>query len=540
MDSQEVEEDIGYAFFEAFPDHDASEPEKLRRLSQNDPSIQSLNVNFYDDRNADHRDWAKEVGRAISKSTHLGMLYIDDPDEPQPQPPPPFGLPSFFMGLAENRSIQDLYLNGFNHSHMDIFTTLAPFFEKNLNLRCISMRGSIMLREMRVPSLISALGKTVGLHYIDIANNILDDSIAADLINALRSMTGLYELLELCIGGNKIGQQGCSALRKLLRHPSCTIQCLHIDNNHFDNVCMDILNGGLVTNKSIKFIDINHQQFVTASGWGSFFDLFFSNSICSVEQIDANENDVGDAGVISLGDSFAVKRTITMLDLQNSRSITQVGWQGFSKGLRSPNCSLLKLNISMCEINDEGALAVASVLGENTSLEELDMSNNRNISSPGWIACLHIMRQYEFRLKNLDLSKNNIDDLGVTMLVTILVKMSALHSFSLLEMTSVSADGWREFADVLKSSSLSKLRQLSIGRLIEHEVAPPPIDDSVIIGFADALIGNTSLEQFKFGGYELSEAGRRALVNSLCDKSSLNNTFRSNHKLRGFSYYHYN
>jgi hypothetical protein len=127
---------------------------------------------------------------------------------------------------------------------------------------------------------------------------------------------------------------------------------------------MDILNGGLVTNKSIKFIDINHQQFVTASGWGSFFDLFFSNSICSVEQIDANENDVGDAGVISLGDSFAVKRTITMLDLQNSRSITQVGWQGFPEGLRSPNCSLLKLNISGCEINDEGPLAVASVLGE--------------------------------------------------------------------------------------------------------------------------------------------------------------------------------
>ena len=75
--------------------------------------------------------------------------------------------------------------------------------------------------------------------------------------------------------------------------------------------------------------------------------------------------------------------------------------------------------------------------------------------------------------------------------------------------------------------------------MIEHEVAPPPIDDSVVIGFADALIGNTSLEQFKFGGYELSEAGRRALVNSLCDKSSLNNTFRSNHKLRIFSYYHY-
>ena len=299
---------------------------------------------------------------------------------------------------------------------------------------------------------------------------------------------------------------------------------------------MDILNGGLVTNNSIRLIQIERQKFVTTSGWGVFFDLF-SNSACSVEKIHACHNEIGDDGAISLGDSFVTNSRIKRLNLNSSRSITQVGWQGFSKGLRSPNCSLLELDIARCGINDEGALAVASALVGNTSLEILNMSDNWRISSSGWIDYFYIMRQDEIRLAELNLSNNNIDDLGVTMLVTILVKMSALDSFCLCRMTSVSSDGWREFADVVNPIiSSSKLRVLELG----GGVSPPPeIDASVISGFAYALIGNTSLSEFYFGGYELSGADRRAMVNALCDKSSPNKTFGSNHTLISFSYHRF-
>ena len=421
-------------------------------------------MDFYDDRIAGKWDWSKEVGRAISKSNYLRSMRIAEPshdedyyddddndDDDDPNPPrhrlPPYGLPSFFIGLAENRSIEELDLNGFNHSYLNVFTTLAPFFECNTNLRSISMRTSVRLSE-RVPSLISALVKTVGLKSIDISDNRLEDSVAADIINALRSMPGLHHLLELHLGGNMIGQHGCTAIRKLLQHPACKIQCLYIEDNNLDDVCMDILYGGLVSNTSIKRMNIDKLRCVTSSGWGVFFDVF-SNSSCSLERIEAKLNHVGDAGAISLGDSFATNRNMKCLNLHCSQCITQVGWQGFSEGLGSLNCSLLELNISECDINDEGALAVALALGENNSLVTLNMSENRNVSLSGWIDCFHILRQYEIRLHQLDLSRNNIDDLGATLLVTILVKMSALVSFRLLNVLSVSADGWREFADVV-------------------------------------------------------------------------------------------
>ena len=271
MDYRELEKALGYVFPD-FRDEDgtdaaaAADPEILRRLSQNDPDIIQLMVACYDDRIANNRNWAKEVGLAISQSTHLRSIMIevenryyydsDGDDAVADDPPPPFGVPSFFMELAENRSIKDLFLDGFYHSHMDVFKTLAPFFEHNHNLRSIRMDTCWQLRK-RIPSLISALVNTAGLKFICISKARLDDSIAADLINALQSMPGLHHLLVLDLGGNKIGQQGCRALRELLRHPSCKIQCLDIGNNHLDNVSMGILCGGLVLNTSIKFIDIH-------------------------------------------------------------------------------------------------------------------------------------------------------------------------------------------------------------------------------------------------------------------------------------------
>ena len=356
---------------------------------------------------------------------------------------------------------------------------------------------------------------------LSIRDNYLDDA-CMDILNGGLGSNNFIKRIK----------QGCAALRTLMRRAACKIQCLRINNNLLDNAGMDTLNGGLIINTSIKSISISNQRFVTASGWSVFF-AFFSNSVCSVERIDACGNDIGDDGVISLGDSLGTNRSIKMLDLMFSRSITPLGWQEFSKGLRSPTCSLLELDISQCTINDEGAIAIASALGDNASLEKLDMSLNSYITSSGWNACFDIMRQNVIRLKQLDLSYNKIDDVGATKLVTILVKMSALDSFSLQWMSSVSADGWRELAGVVNPIiSSSKLCVLKLGRGM---FPPLQIDDSVIICFADALIDNTCLTTLSFANYGLSEVGLSSLADCLCDKSSLVNTFLSNHTLQSFS-----
>jgi Ran GTPase-activating protein (RanGAP) involved in mRNA processing and transport len=575
---------LAYAFLPDFGDYEAAaDTEILRRLSQNDPDIRRLTVNFYDDRIVNNQDWAKEVGLAISKSKHLRSLWIDgriddddeDDDDDQLTPPSYYGLPSFFMGLAENRSIEDLILYPIDRSQTDIFTTLAPFFEHTRNLRRIGIYDDIHLRE-RIPSLISALKQAHGLEFIEIAYNELGDSIAADLIKALRSMPGLHNLSVLGLGGNMIGQQGCAALCKLLRHHACKIECLCIRDNHLNNACMDILYGGLVgyndtkpclriinkdlrsptcsildlnisgceindegaltvasalmKNNSMELLDMCDNRNISSSGWNGFFHIMRQYEI-RLKHLDLSSNNIDDEGATMLATILVKMSALNSFKLRELPSVSSSGWIGFFRNMRQNEIRLQTLDLSGNNIDDEGAALLFTILVKMSALANFYLCRMPSVSSSGWIGCFEIMMQYENRLKQLDLSGNNIDDVGAAKLVTILVKMSALENFYLCNMTSVTTGGWREFANVVKPTmSTSKLRELNLGR---QRFSPPlQIDESVITCFADALFGNTSLRTLLFCGYVISEVGLRTLANCLCDKSSLIDTFHSNHTLQ--------
>ncbi len=69
----------------------------------------------------------------------------------------------------------------------------------------------------------------------------------------------------------------------------------------------------------------------------------------------------------------------------------------------------------------------------------------------------------------------------------------------------------------------SKMKKLDLG---END-----FDDEVAIDFADALANNTALKTLTIGGTDLSDRIWNALSCVLCDKSSIENTYTSNHTL---------
>ena len=173
------------------------------KIFANDSDVASLYVRF---RGLDYDpNGVIKLGRAIRNNTHLRKLEIVDysvvdEEDPQSQPPPPYGLPSFFMGLAGNRSIEHLSLYGFNHSYLNIFTTLRPFFQHNSNLRGIEITRANMPKKLKVPSLISAIASTSKLEFIDVSYNCIGDKKMANLIYAITNLSGLNHLLELMEG----------------------------------------------------------------------------------------------------------------------------------------------------------------------------------------------------------------------------------------------------------------------------------------------------------------------------------------------------
>lgn len=482
-------------------------------------------------------NWAKRLGEAIGKSSHLRKLCITPAiyERGDTDTPPPFGLPSLFMGIAENRSIEELSLSDFNHSHMNIFTTLAPFFENNPKLRCLHITNSIMPSKMRVPSFVSALASTSKLEKIDISDNHLGDRRTADIIDVLASLPGLHNLVELNLGDNEIRKKGCTALRKLLRTPANKLRVLFLNNNDIDDACVDILYGGLVANNSITFINLQYQKNITPSGWSVFFDVL-SNSVCSLDRILVCGNTLGEDGAISLGKSLVGNGRVNALHLRGCSTDTTAGWQGFSKCLESPGSSLVFLDLSGCVINDDGAVKIASALATNTVLGSLRMEGIKLITSSGWriffSRLMHCVSSSA--MARLSFSDNNIDDVGVALLVRCLARMNQLAFFSLNKMTSVSINGWGVFADILKPLPTPKLLELDIGSRIGPPFETIAMDDDIIISFADALIGNTTFKRFEFMDCSFSENGWTALANTLCDKSSIDSTFCSNHTFHEF------
>ena len=651
--------------------HSAQDPEILLQLEANDAEIGGLAVRFDDMDDAYRGNWAKRVGNAIGKSTHLRKLgisgaYYSRAEEAPPAAP--FGLPSLFMGIAENRTIEELSLYEFNHAHMNTFTTLDPFFEHNSKLRCLRVTNSTNMKVKFIgSSIVSALTLTSNLEQIDISDNHLGDKKTADIIDGL---TKLRHLVELNLGRNEIRKKGCKALRKLLRIPKTNLRKLFLNNNDIDDTCVDILYGGLVANNSLQFLNLQHQKHITSSGWSVFFDVlsnsvcsldmilvcgntlgddgaislgkslpgntrlsvmhlrdcrnvssvgwqgfsrglsysnssiislrkllripktnlrklflnnndiddtcvdilygglvannslqflnlqhqkhitssgwsvFFdvlSNSVCSLDMILVCGNTLGDDGAISLGKSLPGNTRLSVMHLRDCRNVSSVGWQGFSRGLSYSNSSIISLDLSNCNIDDYGALGIASALATNTVLQRLKMECIGVITSAGW---REFFRQLTMcvspSLQTLSFSNNKIDDGGIALLAIALPKMSKLTTFN---MTYISANRWGYFVDILKPSSALKLRELSLGtrnpglesqRAVGFQRAA--IDDDIIFSFADALVGNTTLVIFSLLGYNFSERSWTELENVFCNKSTIDETFCSNHTLYSFDF----
>ena len=80
---------------------------------------------------------------------------------------------------------------------------------------------------------------------------------------------------------------------------------------------------------------------------------------------------------------LSANTTLTQIDLGFNNEVTSQGWLALLKGLRS-NTSVTHINLSGCRIGDEGATFLASALLTNTTLAHIDLSGQTGITDCGW------------------------------------------------------------------------------------------------------------------------------------------------------------
>jgi len=485
---------------------------------------------------------AERIGNAIANSKNLLKLDIREFGDELLEAP---WLLNVFRGLARNRSIEHLEMYEVHQTVLSSFEVIFPFFEHNHNLRCIDLHTIDLTAHFDSFLLGLSLCDKNQLERILLYENNLRGRQVTRVINALRDHRNLLHLQ--ISGSNCISRYGFLALSKLLQNPRSKIHCLEVGDifvqNSFDDECITILTGALVVSKTIKTLSVSSGD-VTAYGW-RFLSSVLRSPISSLERLTIWGCLLNDEGIIVIGLSLIKNKVLNYLKISGSSDITPAGWQGFSTCLRSPACALQeldfrhcdtvngiagalavntsvqKLNISASSLPDAGAIEIADALAVNSSLKVLRMNGNRSVTASGWVAFFNRLRYSACSLEKLDVSSNNIDDEGAAALVDLVAGMITLNRLKLTNCNSITNNGWRVIARIPQTSS--NVTYLKLGG--------NNFKDDAVIHFAAVLATNKHLSNLTLDGREITDRIWGAFSNILCDNSSVQSTYLSNHTL---------
>ena len=159
-----------------------------------------------------------------------------------------------------------------------------------------------------------------------------------------------------------------------------------------------------VNNSTLKILWLYFNEYISSNGWWAFFDKL-QNSAHALEEVNLIENDIDNEGAVAMATAFSNCGSLKRRLLGENESIETAGWLSISNLLRSHNASLVELNLWANKIDDEASAALANALLSSPSLKILNLGSNHLITTAGWRALS--MCFASLALEQLDLSLNS-------------------------------------------------------------------------------------------------------------------------------------
>ena len=222
-----------------------------------------------------------------------------------------------------------------------------------------------------------------------------------------------------------------------------------------------------------------------------------SSSICSLEL----NNSLDDEHITILGNGLVGNKHVTNIDLWRNSSVTAVGWDRFSQALFHPECAIKTLRLVDTNLDDEGVTYVGYALAVNKSIKSLVLTDNDTITQGGLRGLLQCMRNPDSSLEQLILKNCGINDEGIALTMEKVAQSVSLKTLNMSSNNSITSRGLRTIYHALFNCELS----LEVIYL----------EQNWGINFGD-----------------LEEEDWLLYPRALCDKSSINNTFYSNHTIQ--------
>ena len=317
------------------------------------------------------------------------------------------------------------------------------------------------------------------------ANDFNDDGFLALLVGMAKCVR--LEHLDLR-GNDSITEVGLKALSSssLFRSKKFCLQTLDVS-------CMDIQ---------------DDEMKILAAGVAS---------ILSLKSLNLSRNDISDAGLQALAAGLSNNKYLETLNLSNNGSFSAIGLRCFSNEIPMA-MNLKELDLEGNAINDDGLQALAVGLRKHSTLAKLDLSSNA-IGSEG----LRALAAAEITsLRWLSLANNAINDEALGVFVEGIENVVNLEALDLSDNNMITPSGLAVLAPIFHRESCS---------LKEIDLYPTNLEDREARAFAEGLVGNESLTELLLDYKDITALGWSAFSTLLCDTSSVNNTYHSNHTL---------
>ena len=229
----------------------------------------------------------------------------------------------------------------------------------------------------------------------------------------------------------------------------------------------------------------------------------------------------------SLRPFFENNNSIFEIDMQECEFDTGSARQ-FSLALRCCNKSLKSVIIAENGLGDEQLLDIITALSAHPQLANLNFSG-MNVGRNECTALAALLSSSATGLHSLSLNGNDIDDEGLDALVGGLVTNSRLSQLYLSHNHSITARGCQSLAVLLENNTSINLEELCLANI--------NIDDEGARIFAHALASNRRLKTLYLGrNHGITAEAWTTFSKLLCDASSINNTYHSNHTLECLSW----
>ena len=283
-----------------------------------------------------------------------------------------------------------------------------------------------------------------------------------------------------------------------------------------------------------------------AMGWFGYF-ISKSKSLKEINFLDCYINNIEDL----------------CRGINNNRSLKNIGFyqdintlEGNIFGMLDPffknNHKLIEVVVQNCELRAEGVRLLSLAIGSCKSLKHFTFANNEivngqladiimalsvhpqlkklellrmNIGRNECTALATLLRNTTKHLQQINLRDNNIGDDRIEALINALGASgggSELKVLNLGSNPSITTKGWK---------IVSTLLEIPGSNLVKLDISDNNLGDGGALIFANAVRGKDTLKYLDLSGNEISREGWTSFSKLLCDTSSVNNTYLSNHTL---------